>query len=259
MPYSPNASSVPPLAMPVRCGRYCLRCLVLRGISMSLRPPFRAAVRARRPARREPRPEQRTARRWRRDGRRCASCHYRAGARRAGRGGLLGGSRGRSRGLLGVGAATGGVALVATTARALGTRAAAAGAGTLRGGLLGRELLGGDVALVDPHLHADAAEGGAGLVEAVVDVRAEGVQRHAPLAVELVAAHLGAAEAAGDGHSDALRAGALRGLHALAHRTAEGDSGGELLGDALSDQLGVGLGVLDLEDVQLDLLAGELL
>src|SRR5699024_11402170 len=72
-----------------------------------------------------------------------------------GRGGLLGGSRGRSRGLLGVGAATGGVALVATTARALGTRAAAAGARTLRGGLLGRELLGGDVALVDPHLHAD--------------------------------------------------------------------------------------------------------
>src|SRR5690606_23211077 len=139
------------------------------------------------------------------------------------------------------------------------TRAASAGAGTLRGGLLGRELLGGDVALVDPDLHADAAEGGAGLVEAVVDVRTEGVQRHAPLAVELVAAHLGAAEAAGDGHSDALRAGALRGLHALAHRTTEGDAGGELLGDALGDQLRIGLGVLDLEDVQLDLLAGELL
>ena len=85
------------------------------------------------------------------------------------------------------------------------------------------------------------------------------MQRHAPLAVELVAAHLGAAEAAGDGHSDALRAGALRGLHALAHRTAEGDAGGELLGDALCDQLRIGLGVLDLEDVQLDLLAGELL
>ena len=56
---------------------------------------------------------------------------------------------------------------------------------------------GGDVALVDPDLHADAAEGGPGLVEAVVDVRAQRVQRHATLAVELRAAHLGAAEAAG--------------------------------------------------------------
>src|SRR5699024_1728029 len=63
----------------------------------------------------------------------------------------------------------------------------------------------------------------------------------------------------GDRHADALGAGALRGLHALAHRTAEGHTSGELLGDALCDQLGVGLGVLDLEDVQLDLLAGELL
>src|SRR5699024_4091517 len=155
-------------------------------------------------------------------------------------------------------APAGGVTLVATTAGALGTRAASAGALPLRGGLLGRELLGGDVALVDPHLHADAAEGGAGLVEAVVDVRPQGVQRHAPLAVELAAAHLGAAEATGDVDPDALHAGALRGLHALAHGTAERDPGRELLGDALGDQLGVGLGALDLEDVQLDLLAGEL-
>jgi hypothetical protein len=34
---------------------------------------------------------------------------------------------------------------------------------------------------------------------------------------------------------------------------------GELLGDALRDELGVGLGVLHLEDVELDLLAGQLL
>src|ERR1019366_8032095 len=38
--------------------------------------------------------------------------------------------------------------------------------------------LGHDFALVDPALHADAPEGGAGLVEAVVDVRAHGVQWH---------------------------------------------------------------------------------
>src|ERR1039458_5527075 len=50
-----------------------------------------------------------------------------------------------------------------------------------------------------------------------------------------------------------------RGLHGLAHGAAEGDPAGQLLGHALGDQLGVDLGVLHLEDVQLDLLAGELL
>ena len=48
-------------------------------------------------------------------------------------------------------------------------------------------------------------------------------------------------------------------LHALAHGTTEGDAGGELLGDGLGHQLSVHLGVLDLEDVELDLLAGQLL
>src|SRR5215475_7038604 len=41
------------------------------------------------------------------------------------------------------------------------------------------------VAAVDPHLDADPAERRACLVEAVVDVGAQGVQRHAALAVEL--------------------------------------------------------------------------
>ena len=49
-------------------------------------------------------------------------------------------------------------------------------------------LVGEDVALVDPDLHADAAEGGAGLAEAVVDVGPQGVQRHPALAVPLAAA-----------------------------------------------------------------------
>src|ERR1051325_830016 len=37
MPYSPNATLVPPLAMPLRLGWWCLRCLTLRGMSMSAR------------------------------------------------------------------------------------------------------------------------------------------------------------------------------------------------------------------------------
>jgi len=86
------------------------------------------------------------------------------------------------------------------------------------------------------------------------------VQRHPALTIELRAGHLGATEAAGALHPDALDAGALhRRLHRLAHRPAERHPGGQLLGDTLGDQLGVGLGALDLEDVELDLLVGQLL
>ena len=55
------------------------------------------------------------------------------------------------------------------------------------------------------------------------------------------------------------RTGAHGALLRLAHRATELHPGGELLGHALGDQLSVDLGVLDLEDVQLDLLAGQLL
>src|SRR5690606_15182537 len=44
-----------------------------------------------------------------------------------------------------------------------------------------------------------------------------------------------------------------------AHRPAERDAAGELLGHALGDELGVDLGVLYLEDVELNLLLGQLL
>ena len=141
-----------------------------------------------------------------------------------------------------------------------GRRAATAGdtgAGSSLGLALGTGA--GDLALVDPDLHADAAEGRLGLVEAVVDVGTQRVQRDAALAVELGARHLGAVEATGALDPDALGTGAHRGLHGLAHGATELHATGELLGDTLGDQLGVDLGVLDLEDVQLDLLAGELL
>src|SRR5699024_4489383 len=142
------------------------------------------------------------------------------------------------------------------TVVAVATRATTARSG---GRLLGRELLLGRVALVDPDLDSDAAEGRAGLVEAVVDVRPEGVQRHPTLAVELRTRHLGATEATGALDPNALGPGAEGGLHPLAHGATEGHAGRELLGDALGDELGLDLGVLHLEDVQLDLLAGELL
>lgn len=56
-----------------------------------------------------------------------------------------------------------------------------------------------------------------------------------------------------------LAFGLHRRLHALTHGATEGDAGRQLLGDGLGHELSIGLGVLDLEDVQLDLLAGQLL
>src|SRR6185436_3515747 len=69
-------------------------------------------------------------------------------------------------------------------------------------------LAGEDFALEDPDLHAGEAVRRLRFREAVVDVRAQRVERHATLAVPLGSRHLGAAEAARAHHLDALRAGA---------------------------------------------------
>src|SRR3954471_3691218 len=139
------------------------------------------------------------------------------------RGGALGG------GAAGLGPAGGGAGRARTALRALGPLATLLTLGEGLEGLPPGTRAAG-VALVAPDLHADAAEGGAGLVDAVVDVRAERVQRHPALAVELRPAHLGAPQTSGALRPDALdlRA-ALRGLHRLAHGTTEADPAGELL------------------------------
>ena len=85
------------------------------------------------------------------------------------------------------------------------------------------------------------------------------MQRNATLAVELGSAHLRAAEATGHLHPDALGARLHRALHGLAHRATERHPLRELLGDTLRDKLRVDLRVLHLEDVQLHLLARQLL
>src|SRR4249920_1635652 len=199
IPYSPKFTWVPPVALPVRCGRCCFLCLTLRGMSMS------------------------------------SALLARAGA--SGLGGPappLRLTRRTLRPLLGCGPQRGRLCLTP--------------------GPTGRRL-----ALIDPDLHADPAEGGAGLVEAVVDVRTQRVQRHPALAIELGPGHLRAAETARALHPDPLGAALHRALDRLAHGPPEGNPAGQLLGDALSDQLGIDLGILHLEDVQLDLLGGQLL
>src|SRR5665213_403078 len=62
--------------------------------------------------------------------------------------------------------------------------------------VLNGDLVGQDVALVDPDLHADTARGGPRLAEAVVDVGPQGVQRHPTLAVLLLAGPFRATEPA---------------------------------------------------------------
>jgi hypothetical protein len=85
------------------------------------------------------------------------------------------------------------------------------------------------------------------------------MERHAPLAVPLAARHLGPSEAATDLHADPLRAAAHRRLHAAAHRPAERDAAGQLLGDPLSDERCLELRLLELDHIQLHVvLAGHL-
>src|SRR5665647_3344868 len=150
MPKSPKAILVPPVAAPERPGWCCLRCLTRRGINIRLQLPQQQVRRT--------------------------------------RGQSLALTRGRQpkepRPPQRVGASRSCTA--GRTIRTVRAVTARSTLGTGRGSsLLASKLLGRLIALVDPDLHADAAERRTSLVEAVVDVGAQGVQRHATLAVEL--------------------------------------------------------------------------
>src|SRR5260370_15400626 len=106
----------------------------------------------------------------------------------------------------------------------------------------------GDLVLVDPALHADGAEGGLGGGAAEVDIRFQGVQRHAAFAVPLAPRHLGSAKPAAAIDSDALRAGAHCAQDRLLHRALVADAALDLRRDVFGDQLRVQLGLLDLLD-----------
>src|SRR5476649_2830890 len=107
-----------------------------------------------------------------------------------------------------------------------------------------------DLALEHPHLDAAGAEGGEGGRDAVVDVGAQRMQRHAAFAVPLHAGDLGAAQAARAVDADTLGTQAHGRLHGALHGAAEGDTALELLGDVLGDQRRVDLGLADLDDVE---------
>src|SRR5690606_14151294 len=114
------------------------------------------------------------------------------------------------------------------------------------------------VLFADPALHADLAVDGAGFGEAVVDVLAKGVQRHATLALPFAAGDVRTTQAAGALDADAFGAERHGHLDGLLHRTTEGNAALELEGDILGNELRLGLRFLHLLDVEQDLLAGEL-
>src|SRR5262245_1994632 len=101
----------------------------------------------------------------------------------------------------------------------------------------------------DPDLDADDAVRGAGLREAVVEVRAQRVQRHASLAVPLRAGDLRAAEPPCRLDADALRAHAHGAGDGLLHGTPERHAPLELESDVFGDELGVDVGPAHLVDV----------
>src|SRR5438876_1145453 len=110
-------------------------------------------------------------------------------------------------------------------------------------------------ALEDPDLDADRPVRRVGGREPVVDVRADRMERHAAVAVPLLARDLAAAQPPRARDPDAVGAQAQRGGDRLLHGAAERDTLLELERHVLRHELGVELGVDDLLDVEVDLLA----
>src|SRR5580658_148731 len=105
-------------------------------------------------------------------------------------------------------------------------------------------------ALEDPDLDADHAVGGLRLGETVVDVGAEGVQRHAAFAIDLGAGNFRTVEPAGYAHLDPQRARTHGVGDGALHGAAEHHALFQLLRDSLGHELGIQLGLADLGDVQ---------
>src|SRR3984885_263162 len=124
--------------------------------------------------------------------------------------------------------------------------------------VLGHGIVLEDLALEDPDLDAAGAIGGVCGGDAIVDVGAQGVQRHATLAIPFETGDLRAAQSARAIDADALRAEAHRRLHRALHRAAERHPTLELLSDRLGDQGRVDFRLTDFDDVDRDLRIGQL-
>src|SRR6202167_676040 len=115
-----------------------------------------------------------------------------------------------------------------------------------------------DFALEDPDLDAAVAERGERGRHAVIDIGAQGVQRHAAFAIPFHPRDFCAAEPARAVDTNALGAEAHRRLHRALHGAAERDAALELLGDRFGDQRGVELRLADFDDVDDDVRRGDI-
>src|SRR6185437_12687426 len=102
--------------------------------------------------------------------------------------------------------------------------------------VLGHRIVLQDLALEDPDLDAAGAERGECRRYAVVDIGAQRMQRHPPLAVPFHAGDFGAAETARAVDANAFGAKAHRRLHCALHRATKRDAALELLRDRFGDQ-----------------------
>src|ERR1700690_3121438 len=118
-----------------------------------------------------------------------------------------------------------------------------------RGLLLVLLVAGENLAAEDPHLHPDQPVGRLRLRHTVADVRPQGVQRYATLAVPLGAGDFSPADTAAAVHLDALRAHAHAAADGFLHRAAESNAPLELEGDVLGHQLRIEVGAAHLVDV----------
>src|SRR5205814_9774812 len=106
-----------------------------------------------------------------------------------------------------------------------------------------------DLALEDPDLDAAGAVSREAGGDAVVDIGAQRMQRHAAFAIPFHARDFGAAETARAVDTNALGAKTHRRLHRALHGAPERDTALELLRDRFGDQRGVEFGLANFDDV----------
>src|SRR5882757_947779 len=123
--------------------------------------------------------------------------------------------------------------------------------------VLGHRIVLQDFALEDPDLDAASAECGERGGDAVIDIGAQRMQRHAAFAIPLHARDFSAAETARAVDTNAFGAETHRRLHRALHGAAERDAALELLRDRFGDQGGVELGLADFDDVDDDVGGGD--
>src|SRR3954463_8389427 len=123
--------------------------------------------------------------------------------------------------------------------------------------VLGHRIVLEDLALEDPDLDAAGAEGRERGRNAVVDVCAQRVQRHATFAVPLHARDFRAAQTTRAVDADAFRAETHRRLNGALHGAAERHAALQLLRDRLGHQRRIELRLADLDDVDDDVGRGD--